>query len=270
MKTLPLYTISITSLEENLTRILDAADLIGLIPTGKSILIKPNLVEALAPPITTPVKLIHLLVEYLQKRLPKTTLLIGEGTGSLAYDTDHPFRVLGYNELAKAKNIPLLDLNHEPLTRKEDHGCKKWPVMHLPSILDEVFLLSVPVLKAHTLAKVTLTMKNMMGCAPPCHFRGTGNWRKSAFHRQIHEAIFDLNRYRTPDFTLLDASVGMAEAHLWGAHCAPPINRLAACHDPVAIDAYGATLLGRDWREVGYISMANDHLGNAAVTPMEV
>jgi uncharacterized protein (DUF362 family) len=270
MKTMQLYTASITSLEESLSRILDAAGLVGLIPSGKSILIKPNLVEALAPPITTPVKLVQLLVDYLQKRLPETTLLIGEGTGSLAYDTDHPFRMLGYNELAIIKKIPLLDLNHEPLTRKEDPGCNKWPVMHLPSILDEVFLLSVPVLKAHTLAKVTLTMKNMMGCAPPSHFRGTGNWGKSAFHEQIHEAIFDLNRYRTPDFTLLDASIGMAEAHLWGAHCDPPLNRLAASSDPVAIDAYGANLLGHDWRDIGYISMANNHLGYAAATPMEV
>ncbi len=270
MKASQLYSTPITSLEESLSRLLDAAGLVERIPTGKRILIKPNLVEALAPPITTPVRLIQLLVDFLQERLPKTKILIGEGTGSLVYDTDHPFRMLGYGELAKTRNVTLLDLNHEPLTRKENPDCRKWPVMHLPSILDEVFLLSVPVLKAHTLAKVTLTMKNMMGCAPPSHFRGTGKWGKSAFHEQIHEAIFDLNRYRTPDFTLLDASIGMAEAHLRGAHCDPPVNRLAACHDPVAIDAYGATLLGRDWRDVGYIGMANNHLGYAAAIPMEV
>lgn len=265
-----LYSTSITSLEQSLSRLLDAAGLVGLVPTGKSILIKPNLVEALTPPITTPVGLIQLLVDYLQKRLPKTAILIGEGTGSLAYDTDHPFRMLGYSELAKVKKVPLLDLNHEPLIRKEDPDCRRWPVMHLPSILDEVFLLSVPVLKAHSLATVTLTMKNMMGCTPPSHFRGTGNWGKSAFHEQIHEAIFDLNRYRAPDFTLLDASIGMSETHLWGAHCDPPINRLAASADPVAIDAYGAGLLGHDWRDIGYISMANTQLGWAVATPMEV
>lgn len=142
--------------------------------------------------------------------------------------------------------------------------------MHLPSILDEVFLFSLPVLKAHTLAGVTLTMKNMLGCAPPSHFRGQGSWGKSAFHQQIHEAIFDLNRYRTPDFTLLDASVGMAEAHLWGAHCNPPINQLAASADPVAIDAYGASLLNMDWEKIGHIRMADSILGTVEPSPVVI
>ncbi|MBU0946044.1 MAG: DUF362 domain-containing protein [Proteobacteria bacterium] len=265
-----LYTTPITSLQENLPPLLDAAGLPNLIPSGKTILIKPNLVEALAPPVTTPVQLAALLVDYLQNRLPGNPILIGEGTGSLQYDTHYPFQMLGYTDLAAAKNIPLLDLNQEKLTKREDTRCKRWPIMYLPAILDEVFLLSVPVLKAHTLAGVTLTMKNMMGCAPPSHFRGQGGWGKSAFHRQIQEAIFDLNRYRTPDFTLLDASIGMAKAHLWGAHCEPPVNQLVASADPVAIDAYGAALLNIDWKNIGHIHMANSILGSAHTAPVEI
>ena len=142
--------------------------------------------------------------------------------------------------------------------------------MHLPTILDEVFLLSVPVLKAHTLADVTLTMKNMMGCCPPSHFQGNGRWGKSAFHEQIHEAIFDLNRYRTPDFTLLDASIGMAEAHLRGVHCNPPVNTLVASADPVALDSYGASLLGHDWQTIRYIKLADTVLGTATTEPTKV
>ncbi len=258
-----LYALNICSLREDLWALLDTADLPGRIPAGKAVLIKPNLVEALEPPITTPVILIHWLVEYLENRVPQTNIIIGEGTGSLEYNTHHPFQMLGYTKLCAEKKIPLLDLNTEDLTRKEDPDCKRWPVMHLPSILDEVFLLSVPVLKVHTLAKVTLTMKNMMGCAPPSHFRGNGGWGKSAFHERMQESIFDLNRYRTPDFTLLDASVGMAEAHLWGNHCDPPVNKLAVSADPVAIDSYGASLLGCNWRDIGHIKMADTLLGNA-------
>jgi uncharacterized protein (DUF362 family) len=265
-----LYITPIKSLKENLSALLDAAGLTDLIPIGKTVLIKPNLVEALAPPVTTPVQLSALLVDYLQSRLPGTPILIGEGTGSLQYDTHYPFQMLGYTDLAAAKNIHLLDLNQEKLTKKEDTRCRRWPIMHLPTILDEVFLLSIPVLKAHTLAGVTLTMKNMMGCAPPSHFRGQGGWGKSAFHQQIQEAIFDLNRYRTPDFTLLDASIGMAKAHLSGPHCDPPINQLVASADPVAIDAYGATLLNIDWKSIGHIRMANSILGSAQTTPIEI
>ena len=108
-------------------------------------------------------------------------------------------------------------------------------------------------------------MKNMMGCAPPSHYQGNGAWGKSSFHNRIHEAIFDLNRYRTPDFTLLDASIGMAQAHLWGPTCTPPVGRLAASWDPVAIDAYGATLLNRDWHEIEHIRLAHESLGSGEI-----
>ncbi len=258
-----LYSTTITTLPESLSALLDAAELTALIPTGQTILIKPNLVEVFVPPITTPVFLVELLIDYLQKRIADVKIIIGEGTGSLEYDTHRPFQMLGYTKLAEEKNIDLLDLNEESLSKKVNRDCLRWPTMYLPSILDDVFLLSVPVLKAHTLADVTLTMKNMMGCCPPSHFRGNGSWGKSAFHEQIHEAIFDLNRYRTPDFTLLDASIGMAEAHLRGAHCDPPVNMLIASADPVALDSYGASLLGHDWRKIKYIQFADTVLGMA-------
>jgi len=265
MNSKKLYSIEISTLEKSLSALLDAAELPACIGTEKTVLIKPNLVEALAPPVTTPVVLVRLLINYLRERKESLRIIIGEGTGSLKYDTHYPFQMLGYTKLATEKSIELIDLNEEVLVKKENSDCLRWPVMHLPVILDEVFLLSVPVLKVHTLAKVTLTMKNMMGCAPPSHFRGNGYWGKSAFHQQIHEAIFDLNRYRSPDFTLLDASVGMAQAHLWGKYCEPPVNKLAASNDPVAVDAYGASLLQCDWQNIKYIHLADRVLGSATI-----
>ncbi len=263
MKNQIAYALRIGSLANDVTSLLDAVALSSHIPKGQTILIKPNVVEALPPPITTPVRLVSLLIAYLQTYLPENRIVVAEGTGSLEYDTYYPFELLGYTTMAKEYGIELIDLNHEKLTRKADPECKRWPVMHLPALLDEVFLISVPVLKAHTLAGVTLSMKNMIGCAPPTHFRGNGHWGKSAFHRQIHEAIFDLNRYRCPDFTLLDASVGMAEAHLWGAPCTPAVNTLGASFDPVTIDAFGASLLGKDWADIPHIRMAHGVLGSA-------
>lgn len=270
MQKRPLYQTDIETLEESLPTLLDAAGLMEAIGNNRAVLIKPNLVEALPPPITTPIQLSSLLVDYLRSRKENLHIVIGEGTGSLAYDTHYVFQMLGYTKYAAQNSVDLIDLNSAELSRKENSDCTRWPVMHLPAILDELFLLSVPVLKAHTLARVTLTMKNMMGCAPPSHFQGNGSWGKSAFHEQIHEAVFDLNRYRTPDFTLLDASIGMPEAHLWGRHCEPPINKLAASTDPVAIDAFGASLLNQRWQDIAYIQMADSVLGRAEVVPKTV
>jgi uncharacterized protein (DUF362 family) len=145
----------------------------------------------------------------------------------------------------------------------QNSKCRRWPEMYLPKVIFESFLISVPVLKAHSLAGVTLTMKNMIGLTPPAHYQQGGPWKKASFHQGIQEAVFDLNRYRTPDFTLLDATIGMQEAHLWGPTCDPPPNRLAASYDPVAIDSYGCRLLGIKWNTIGHLAMAHGTLGTA-------
>lgn len=86
-------------------------------------------------------------------------------------------------------------------------------------------------LKDHTLAEVTLIMKNMIDLAPTDHYH-QGGWQKAAFHSRMHEAIADLNRYRCFNFTILDATSGMAVAHLVGATCNLPVNKLAAGYAP--------------------------------------
>ncbi len=257
------------SWEKTIPELLEKSNLGKIAVSYERVIIKPNLVEILAPPITTPVALVDNLINYLLNYLPAEKLIVGEGCGATNYTTLHAFKELGYLALKEKYQVELVDLNTAELRHLKDSNCRRWPEMYLPKILDEAFLLSVPQLKAHSLAGVTLTMKNMMGCAPPDHFRGGGAWNKSAFHTRIHEAIFDLNRYRTPDFTLLDGTIGMAKAHLWGPQCSPPVNTLAASFDPVAIDSYGTKLLGRNWQDIDHIIMADGLLGDAQNYPLD-
>lgn len=256
------------SWDEDVARLCRAAGLARRLRGKRRVVLKPNLVEPVEPPITTPVGLVAAVVHYLQTAAPQCALIIAEGCGSLDYETYHCFQVLGYAELAAATGVALVDLNQAPLRRLVNPACRRWPELHLPELLFDSFLISLPVLKAHSLAGVTLTMKNMMGTAPPAHYQQGGHWKKAAFHRNMQEAVFDLNQYRTPDFTLLDATVGMRVAHLWGPTCDPPPNRVAAAYDPVAVDAFGASLLGREWRQIGHIRSAHGALGSA--DPLDV
>lgn len=256
--------------QESIALLLDQAKVVEAIhDSGRPVLIMPNLVEDFQPPITTPVACVQALVHYFRKNC-SADIIIGEGCGAIHYDTFHCFTALGYQKLAFDEQVELLDLNAELSLMLENPECGCWPVMHLPEILFEVFLISVPVLKAHTLAGVTLTMKNMMGAPPPRYYQQSGHWKKSLFHANIHEAVFDLNRYRTPDFTLLDATVGMQKAHLSGPHCTPPKNKLACSSDPVAIDAWGADLLGLGWQTIKHIRLADGLLGRADYTEIRL
>ncbi len=243
--------------------LLEAAGLAEVLKWHGKVVLKPNLVEALNPPITTPVGLTEAVCRYIMEHAPGTEIVVADGTGSLDYDTFHCFDELGYSAMSKRIGVKLLDLNEEEPVRLTDPELKFWPEIFLPRIIIESYLISLPVLKAHTLAGVTLSMKNMIGTAPPSHYQEGGHWKKSAFHEHMDESIFDINLCRAPDFTVLDATVGMSEAHLWGAHCDPPPGLVVASYDPVAIDAYGASLLGKDWRDIGHIRMADGIIGSA-------
>ena len=255
------WSTDFTSYRESLPPVLENANLAEALAPHQRVLIKPNLVEDLDPPITTHVDLVEALVDYILQHHPKIQIIVGEGTGALEYDTFHCFEQLGYARLRD--RAQLLDLNTEPCRRLTNDKCNRWPEMYLPKLLFDCFLISVPVLKAHSLCRVTLTMKNMMGCAPPAHYQQGGAWGKSSFHMRLDEAVFDLNRYRTPDFTVIDAAVGMAKAHLWGPTCSPPVKKIVASYDPVAVDAHGTALLKKSWQDIGHIRMANNVLGKA-------
>lgn len=126
--------------------------------------------------------------------------------------------------------------------------------MILPEILFSHWLISVPVLKAHSLSMITGTLKNMVGVVPPRHYAGReGIWNKASLHRDLHQAIVDLNRYRCPDLTVMDASVGLASFHLGGPECAPPVGRILAGTDPLHLDRRAAELLALDWRDIPHL-----------------
>jgi uncharacterized protein (DUF362 family) len=188
---------------------------------------------------------------------------MGEGPGQGGLSGLAALRHHGYGALAERYAVTLVDLDASELELLADPACAVLPELWLPRVVRESFVISVPVLKAHSLPGVTLGMKNMMGCLPAAHYRRGGAWNKAAFHPRLGAAVFELNRYRKPDLALVDASLGLAAFHLGGPACDPPVHRILAGFDPVAVDAAGATLLGVDWHRVEHIRLADGVLGCA-------
>ncbi|ORJ62938.1 DUF362 domain-containing protein [Geothermobacter hydrogeniphilus] len=250
------------SFGESLPLALEAIGAREILAEQQTIIIKPNLVTDDPPPVTLPVGAAMVLVRWLRKQT-RARIILAEGTGDQLHSTIKVFDHLGYMDLAERYDLKLIDLNEAPAVELSRDDCPIFPQLYLPEVLSDSFVISFAVLKEHSLADVTLSMKNMVGCAPPRFYQQGGMWKKSAFHRQIHEAILDLNRYRKPDLALIDASVGMRDHHLTGRPCDPPPHRLIAGFDPVAVDAAGAMLLGKNWRDIPHIARADGELGNA-------
>lgn len=227
-----------------------AADLLN---DGRPVMLKPNLINASPHPVTTPAALCEAVIAFIRKHT-QVPITIAEGCGDADLETPDVFTRLGYGALAKRLDVDLLDLNTAPLMKLVDSACRIFPEIWLPEAVFEHVLFSLPVLKAHSLARLTGSMKNMMGLAPPEHYSGRhGSWKKAAFHLHLDEAIVELNRYRAPDFTVMDATVGLSEYHLGGACCDPPVNRILAGVNPQCVDREAAGLLGMDWRKIDHL-----------------
>ena len=248
-----LAEIEFTSYEESVHKALQEIKLEVKLRRRKKILVKPNLIGPMPPPITTPVECVEAVIHTIRE-CSNANIVIAEGCGAIDYETDEVFDQLGYRELAKRLKIKLIDLNKEPTVVLRDPSCRVFPEFYMPAIAMDSLIINVPVLKAHTLAGITGAMKNMMGFAPPEHYQQEGFWKKAVFHEQMHESIIELNRYRKPDITVMDATIGMPEAHLDGPECDPPVNKILAGDDPLELDRAAARLLDIDWREVPHLT----------------
>ncbi len=248
-----MVSVEFKSYDISVRQALDQLDAQERLPGLEHIMLKPNLVTPQPHPVTTSADCCRAAIEYLQT-WTDAEIVIAEGTGDPSHSTLEVFEKLGYRKLAEETGVDLIDLNTAPLKRLTRKDCPRFPEIYLPEIAFTHFIFSLPVLKAHALSDVTGSMKNMMGFAPPSHYSGTqGIWNKAEFHNDIHQAIIDLNKYRQANLTLLDASIGLADYHLGGRTCDPPVNQLIAGFDPLAVDRKAAELLGLDWREIPHL-----------------
>lgn len=242
-----------TSYDSSVGKCMEAGGAAGILTDGRPVMLKPNLINASPHPVTTPPAFCEAVINFVRQHTDEP-IVIAEGCGDSCMETPQVFAKLGYIALAKRLNVELLDLNTAPLVQRADPGNGLFPEMWLPEAVFGHVLISLPVLKAHSMCRFTGSMKNMMGLAPPEHYGGQyGTWKKAAFHNRLDEAIVELNRYRGPDFTVMDATIGLADFHLGGPCCEPPVNRILAGADARAVDREAAALLGMDWREVGHL-----------------
>jgi len=118
-------------------------------------------------------------------------------------------------------------------------------------ILSSDVFINVPVLKSHGSAKLTISMKNLMGIV----------WDRRFWHRNnLNQCIADFATYRKPDLNIVDAYNVMTKNGPRGVSQADVVKMryLIVSTDMVAADAAAAKIFGMDPEEVKYIQIAND------------
>jgi uncharacterized protein (DUF362 family) len=132
--------------------------------------------------------------------------------------------------------------------------------LYLPETLYNADLLvSMPKLKTHHWAGVTLSLKNMFGVVPGSIY----GWPKNALHwAGINGSIVDINSsLPIPRFAIVDGIVGMeGNGPLQGQ--AKQGGVLIFGPDLVAVDATAARLMTIEPRQIKYLTHAAEFLGN--------
>ena len=104
-------------------------------------------------------------------------------------------------------------------------------------------IINAPIAKHHGLTRLTLGLKNMMGI--------TGG-NRGYFHRNMEDALCDLHSFVKCQLTLIDATRILTDHGPQGGSLkdVKVLNKVIACTDVVAADAFATTLFGLKPEEI--------------------
>ena len=217
-------------------------------PEQETVVIKPNLIIDRPGP-TTPVDVVEAVATHY---LPEHRVVVAEGSGWC--ETWEAFTDLGYLALKTRYGVELVDLNYADTSLLERPDALVLKRFELPEVLRGAYLISLALLKTHSLTGVSLSMKNMLGVAKG-ELVPAG--KKRRFHKLgIHESIVDICAYRMPDLAIIDGRSACVGGELGGRLV--PYGAIIFSDDPVAADAVGAHLLGLDPMSIRHLRLAHE------------
>ena len=221
---------------------------------GKRVVIKPNIADfSQDRPIHTDARLVEALI-LLLRDAGAGEVVVAEGPPHNR-DTEWLFRQTGYEDLARRLAVPLVDLNHDDVrpVRNADPRAKALRELYLPeTILSADVVVSVPKLKTHRFAGLTLSLKNMFGAVPGMKY----GWPKNVLHwNGIPSSICEVNATVRTGYSVVDGVVGM-EGYGPILGTAKRAGVLVMGPNALAVDAVSARVMGVDPARVDYLAMA--------------
>jgi uncharacterized protein (DUF362 family) len=214
-----------------------------------NVIIKPNICVAYHGPeyaaTTNPTvvaTLVGLCLEAGAKRVRIMDTPFG-GTAESAYE------VTGIGEAVRAAGGEMEIMSPVKFIKTaipEGRDIKEWSVYK--DILEADLVINVPIAKHHSLARLTLGGKNLLGVIT----------RANAIHQNLNQRIADLASVVRPGLTVVDAvRILMAHGPTGGSlNDVKQANTIVASHDMVAADAWATSLFGLTGEDIPYIKAA--------------
>lgn len=204
-----------------------------VVKPGSRVLIKPNVGFNRPEAVTSP-EVLRAVIEVVREADPRE-IVVAE-SAVRGYDTSSNFEMTGISNVARELNVHLIDLDRvDKVVKVNVEGKLLREVSVFKRALDADVIISVPKLKRHSQAVVTISLKNMMGVVP--------DDQKGMFHViGLHQCIADLNTVVRPDLAIVDA-IDVMTVSGPGIGKMVPGNAILASEDPVALDLVAAEYL---------------------------
>ena len=170
------------------------------------------------------------------------TVKVGDNPCNVAAST---YKSSGIAAAAREAGAEVVFLDTSRFREMSIKGERVKTIPVCPDIIETDLVINVPIAKHHGLPGVTLCMKNYMGVID----------NRRPFHQALPDCLADLTRFMKPRICVLDA-VRILTAHGPRGGSLDDVQlktTVAAGTDIVALDAFGAEVLGRKPQDIGTI-----------------
>ncbi|MCK6484347.1 MAG: DUF362 domain-containing protein [Phycisphaerae bacterium] len=237
---------------------------------GKSVLLKPNLVETTTSerPINTHPAVVVAAAEAF-RRMDAASIVVADGPGHRR-DIELVLAQSGLGRALQEADLDFVDLNHDAVAPVGNAGRRTiLDKLYLPrTVLEADLVVSLAKLKTHHWAGATLSMKNCFGLMPGIVY----GWPKNVLHRSgrpkelsIPQAIVDIVQTVRPGFAIIDGIVGMeGDGPIMGS--AKPVGCLVMGDQFASVDATAAAIMGFQPHRIDYLRYA-DRAGLGGTNP---
>jgi uncharacterized protein (DUF362 family) len=204
---------------------------------GRSVLIKPNVLNDRPPPSTTSAGVVEAVVEAVRRAGAKQ-VTVADGSGIIRLPTAENLVATGIQGAARRAGATVLALEESPWVCVKPAQARAIPRYFISQAVYEAdVLINVPVIKTHRFSEYSCSLKNIVGAIHPRYRPSVtflaGNW---------HERIAELNLAVHPQLTIADGTTVMiAGGPTSGTSAAADLLLLSG--DRVALDMIALGLL---------------------------
>ena len=236
---------------------------------GKSVLVKPNLgfLAATGSGIVTHAEVVRGVVRFMKEAGAKP--FIGDSC-IFGVNAREAFERAGAAAVAREEGVDIVNLDEgEPIFFDVENPYAVDRVKISSYAVQADAIVTVPVMKTHMYAGVSLSFKNMKGCLFQRekmrfhHLREEARFAPWHGIKNLDRAVADLSSVLYPDLSVLDGIVAMeGMGPILGE--TKPLGLVMASEDPIAADIAGLFLMGFKPEDIPHVALAAKKRGQVA------